>query len=288
MKTNDPVAWHALPVAQVAEKLAADAAAGLSPAEVKARRGKYGPNEMTAKSGTPAWLKFLLQFNSAVVYVLIGAAVGCFFLGELVDCLVIVCVLIVNAIVGYLQEAKAEKAISALSQMMVTETTVRREGRKIRVPSADLVPGDIVLLQSGDRVPADLRLAQVKSLQCDEAAMTGESLPAQKSVEPLPAETVLNDRSNIAFAGGMVTYGQAQGFVIATGDRTETGKIAVLVSQEVDLSTPLTRKIAEFSHVLVVVILVFSAAMFGVAFWRAHTVNTEAAEKLEAEHAAEL
>jgi cation-transporting ATPase F len=285
---HDSIAWHALPIEQVAQKLGADENAGLSAAEVKARREKYGPNAMTAKSGTPAWLKFLQQFNSAVVYVLLGAAVGCFFLGEIVDCLVIACVLFANAIVGYLQEAKAEKAISALSQMMVTETTVRREGRKIRVPSADLVPGDIVLLQSGDRVPADLRLAQVKSLQCDEAAMTGESLPAAKSAGPLPADTILNDRANIAFAGGMVTYGQAEGIVIATGNRTETGKIAVLVSQAVDLSTPLTRKIAGFSHVLVVVILVFAAAMFGVALWRAQTVHTEEAEKLEAQHAAEL
>ncbi len=134
METNDSIAWHALPVDQVAEKLATDGSAGLAPAEVKARRAKYGPNEMTAKSGTPAWVKFLQQFNSAVVYVLLGAAVGCFFLGEVVDCLVIALVLLANAIVGYIQEAKAEKAISALNQMMVTEATVRREGRKIRVP----------------------------------------------------------------------------------------------------------------------------------------------------------
>jgi Ca2+-transporting ATPase len=133
-----------------------------------------------------------------------------------------------------------------------------------------------------------MRLTQVKNLQCDEAAMTGESVPAQKTVEPLPEETVLNDRTNVAFAGSMVTYGQAEGFVIATGDNTETGRIATLVSQEVDLSTPLTRKITQFSHVLVVVILAIATVMFAVAFWRAKTATDAGAKHNESEHAAEL
>src|SRR5215831_20635139 len=264
MQTNDTMKWHALPVGNVAQALSVNQAAGLASAEISQRQAKYGRNEMTAKAGVPAWLKFLRQFNQAVVYILIAAAVGCFFLAEYVDAFVILGVVVINALVGFIQEAKAERAISALSQMMTTEANVRRDSQKLRVPSAELVPGDIVLLQSGDRVPADMRLSQVKNLQCDEAAMTGESVPAQKTVEPLSEETVLNDRTNIAFAGSMVTYGQAEGFVIATGDNTETGKIATLVSQGVDLSTPLTRKLAQFSHLLVVVILVIASILFGI------------------------
>lgn len=287
MNPTEMIQWHALAAGQVAQKLFTDESAGLSPSEIKQRQAKYGLNQMTAKSGVPGWLRFARQLNQAVVYILLAATLGCFVLREFVDAFVILGVVLANAVVGYMQEAKAEKAINALSKMMATETNVRREGKKERLPAAELVPGDIVLLQSGDRVPADLRLAQVKNLQCDEAAMTGESVPAQKTFERLPEETVLNDRTNIAFAGSMVTYGQAEGIVIATGDHTESGRIASLVSKEVDLTTPLTRKIAEFSRLLVVVILVVAGLMFGVAFWRAKTA-TETTPKVEANQAAEL
>ncbi|HEY7130594.1 MAG TPA: HAD-IC family P-type ATPase [Nitrospira sp.] len=288
MQANDIIKWHAIPTAEAAQRLSANESHGLTAAEVNQRLKTYGPNEMSAKGGVAAWLRFARQFNQAVVYILLAAAVGCFLLGEVVDAFVIVSVVMVNAIVGFIQEAKAEHALSALSQMMTTEANVRRDGQKGRVPSAELVPGDVVLLQSGDRVPADMRLTQVKNLQCDEAAMTGESVPAQKTAEPLPAETVLNDRTNIAFAGTMVTYGQAEGLVVATGASTETGKIATLVSQGVDLSTPLTRKLTEFTHLLVVVILVVALLMFGIAFWRATGAVDEVAKRVEAEHAAEL
>lgn len=273
MKPTETILWHAMAVDQVAQRLSTDESTGLSLSEIKQRQAEHGLNEMTARGGVPAWLRFTRQFNQAVVYVLLGAAAGCFILREFVDAFVILGVVLINAIIGYVQEARAEKAINALSQMMATESSVRRESKKQRVPATDLVPGDIVLLQSGDRVPADLRLAQVRNIQCDEAAMTGESVPAQKTFEPLPGETVLNDRTNIAFAGSMVTFGQAEGIVIATGDDTETGKIAGMVSKEVDLTTPLTRKITEFSRLLVAVILVIAAIMFGIAFSRARTAT---------------
>ena len=132
---------------------------------------------------------------------------------------------------------------------------MRRDGRKQRVPSIELVPGDVVLLQSGDRVPADLRLVRVRSLEIDESMLTGESLPARKHVDPLALETVLADRKNLAFAGTLVTRGEAEGVVCATGDQTETGRIARLISEAVDLSTPLTRRIAQFSRILLWLIL---------------------------------
>ena len=285
MKSTEAIQWHALAIGQAAQQLFTNESTGLSAAEIKQRQAEHGLNQMTAKGGVPAWRRFARQFNQAVVYILLAATLGCFILREHVDAFVILGVVLANAVVGYIQEAKAEKAINALSQMMATETNVRREGRKERLPSADLVPGDVVLLQSGDRVPADLRLARVRNLQCDEAALTGESVPAPKTFEPLPGETVLADRTNIAFAGSMVTFGQAEGFVIATGDHTETGKIASLVSKDVDLTTPLTQKITQFSHLLVAVILVIAAIMFGVAFWRA---KTDTNPKIEPGQAAEL
>ena len=280
--------WHALSAPDALRELSVDASAGMTAAEVTQRRQKYGPNQVTAKAAAPAWLKFLEQFNQSVIYVLLVAAVCCLFLREYVEAIVIFGVVLIDAIVGYIQESKAEKAIGALSEMMVTEATVRRGGQKARVPSADLVPGDIVLLQSGDRVPADLRLLQVKNFQCDESALTGESLPVEKTTDILPAETILNDRKNLAFAGGMVTHGQAEGVVVTTGNHTETGRIATLISQEPALSTPLTRKIDAFNRMLVTVILVVCAIMFAIGFWRARAVSQQGAQAYAARHAAEL
>jgi Ca2+-transporting ATPase len=183
-------------------------------------------------------------------------------MGEWVDAAVIFGVAFINAVVGYLQEAKAEKAIDALAKMVVTDTTVRRGGEKLRIPSAQLVPGDVVLLQAGDRVPADLRLLQLRNLHIEEAAMTGESLPAEKQTEPLPADTILADRSNLAFTGTLVTAGQGEGVVFATGDQTEMGRIAGMMNLAEDLQTPLTRKIAQFSRLLLYVILALAALIF--------------------------
>jgi cation-transporting P-type ATPase F len=171
-------------------------------------------------------------------------------------------VVLVNAVVGLLQEYRAAKAISALARSMVATATVRRGGQTLRVPSPELVPGDVVLLASGDQVPADLRLVRVRDLQVSEAALTGESVPVQKGVAELPPETPLADRKNLAFATGLVTYGQATGVVVATGDRTEVGKIQRLIQTAEDLSTPLTREIARFSMWLMYVILAIAAFTF--------------------------
>jgi magnesium-transporting ATPase (P-type) len=268
MSDSEPVAWHQLPTQEAAQRLEVDLDQGLSPDAVKRRQAEFGLNRMTARRGTPAWLRFLQQFNQALVYILLAATAVSAALGEWVDAAVIFGVVLVNAIVGFLQESKAEKAIEALARMVRTEATVRRAGRKQRVSSEELVPGDVVLLQSGDSVPADLRLVQVRSLQIEEAALTGESVPVEKNPHPLPEDTLLGDRRNLAFAGTLVTYGQATGVVTATGDRTEMGRIATLISQAVDLSTPLTRKIAEFSRLLLYVILGLAALTFAVGVLR--------------------
>ena len=260
--------WHQLQAEEVVGLLDADLQAGLSGAEIKRRLERFGPNVVRPRRGTPAWLKFLQQFNQPLVYILLLAGGVAVFLGEWVDSSVILGVVVINAIVGFLQETKAENAIEALARMVVTETTVRRDGRQQRVQSESLVPGDVVLLQPGDRVPADLRLFQARSLQVDESALTGESVPVHKHTDPLALETILADRKNLAFAGTLVTGGHGEGLVWATGDRTETGRIAWLIAEAVDLQTPLTRKIAQFSGLLLWVILGLAAITFGIGVAR--------------------
>ena len=262
METKTDKPWHQLPSEEVIESLGANFSAGLSTDEVAKRQKESGPNRVTARRGTPAWLKFLQQFNQPLVYILLVAVAVTASLGEWVDASVIFGIVLFNAVVGFLQESKAETAIEALAKMVLTEATVRRDGNKLRVPSDTLVSGDVVLLQSGDRVPADLRLLDIRNLQVDESALTGESLPVAKQQDALPLETGLADRKNLAFAGTFVTNGQAEGVVCAIGDQTETGRIAGLIASAVELSTPLTKQIAHFSKLVLWIILGLAAATF--------------------------
>jgi cation-transporting P-type ATPase F len=264
--------WHSIRVEEAAHAVHVDPAHGLSEAEAALRLDRFGPNEMTARKRTSAFVRFFLQFHQPLIYILLAATVITLFLREWIDAAVIFGVVLVNSLIGFLQESKATKAIDALAKMVLTETTVRRGGRKLRLPSGQLVPGDVVLLQSGDRVPADLRLVAQRNLQVDESALTGESVPVQKEVEPLPVETGLGDRLNMAFAGTMVTFGQGAGVVVLTGDRTETGRIARMISETETLQTPLTRKIAQFSRILLLAILSLAALTFILGVWRGGTM----------------
>jgi magnesium-transporting ATPase (P-type) len=272
MKEQDGVSWHQLEAEKVVSLLDVELRSGLTAPEVERRQGKHGPNRLTAQKRRSEWVRFLLQFHAPLLYILLAAAAITAFLHEWVDASVIFAVVLVNAIVGYLQEAKAERAIEALSKMVLTEATVRRDNRKQRVPSEQLVPGDVVLLQSGDKVPADLRLFHVRDLQADESALTGESVPVEKHADVLTLDTILAERKNLAFAGTHVTYGQAEGVVWAIGDQTEMGRIATLVSETVNLSTPLTRKLARFSKLLLVAILGLAALTFVVGVWRGESL----------------
>ena len=248
------LAW-ALPTERVLGECKSDPANGLTDDEVARRRAEYGPNELTRRAGRGPLRTFLLQFHQPLVYILLAAAGVTLSLGEYIDGGVILGVVLVNAIVGFLQEYRAAKAIDALARAMTATATVRRGGRTVRVPSPDLVPGDVVLLQSGDQVPADLRFVRVRDLRCAEAALTGESVPVEKAVAVVPADTPLADRRNMAFATSLITYGQGTGVVVATGDRTEVGTIQRLIGSADDLATPLTREIARFSHWLMYAIL---------------------------------
>jgi Ca2+-transporting ATPase len=248
----------------VVQLLEAHPAAGLSAQEVTQRQARFGPNQLTLQARQPAWWRFVLQFHQPLLYILLVAAAITAVLQEWVDAGVIFGVVLINAVVGFIQESKAENAIAVLARIVTTEATVVRERKKLRVASRSLVPGDLVLLASGDKVPADLRLLKVRDLQVDESMLTGESIPVTKQETSLTQETPLADRVNMAYAGSLVTYGQAQGLVVAIGDATQTGHISQLVAEAGGLSTPLTRKIAHFSHLLLYVILTLAALTFGI------------------------
>jgi len=260
--------WHHLETPDITRLLGCDPRVGLDDAEAAKRLKHFGPNSVTARSGMPEWKRFLLQFHQPLIYILLGACIITASLNEWVDTSVIFGVVVINAIIGFIQESKAERSIEALSRMIFTEATVRRAGRKLRIPSTDLVPGDVVLLQSGDRVPADLRLSNVHNLHCDESSLTGESVPVSKHADSLDHDIALADRKNQAYAGTLVTAGQAEGLVWATGDKTETGRIAWLISETIEISTPLTRKIAQFSKLLLWVILGLAGLTFAVGVAR--------------------
>jgi Ca2+-transporting ATPase len=267
MKAHETVRWHGLQIAEAVELLDSDLDKGLLENEAKIRLAKYGPNRVTRRPGTPASKRFLLQFHQPLIYMLLLAGAITAGLGEIVDSSVIFGVVMVIAIVGYLQASKAEKAIDSLSRLTRSDATVRRDGKRRRITSEELVPGDVVLLETEDRVPADLRLTAMRALRVDESALTGESLPAHKHPDPIARDSMLADRFNLAFAGTLVTSGKGEGVVWATGDKTETGRIAWLISEAVNLSTPLTRKVAEFSRLLLWLILGLSGIVVVVGLW---------------------
>jgi cation-transporting ATPase F len=261
--------WHHLPTNEVLELLESDPQRGLDTFAVRHRQEHFGPNQVTPRKGRSPLVKFLLQFKNPLVFILVIASVVTAVLKDPLDAAVIFGVVLINAIIGYIQEARAEQAIAALSKTMTAEATVVRGGVTIRLPAAELVPGDIVLLAAGERVPADMRLIAARDLQVAEAALTGESLPVAKDAgQTVSPETVLAERKNMAYASTLVTYGTGTGTITATGDRTEVGRISQLLSEAVNLETPLTRKISQFSKVLLIVILVLAAATFGIGLLR--------------------
>jgi len=265
--------WQHLPPKEVIELLDSNIERGLDLFEVKHRQERFGLNALTPKKGKSPLMRFLMQFNNPLVIILVVASVVTAVLKDLTDALVIFGVVLINAVIGYIQESRAEQAIAALAKTMTTEAAVVRGGKVMRLSAVELVPGDIVQLQAGARVPADLRLVTSRDLQVTEAALTGESVPVEKDANLLiEPEAVLAERRNMAYASTLVTYGTATGVVVATGDGSEIGRISQLISSAVELETPLTRKISQFSRVLLVAILILSAVTFGVGVLRGQPV----------------
>ncbi|WP_313953477.1 cation-transporting P-type ATPase [Accumulibacter sp.] len=265
---DDRVAWHFISADEAASRLQASYDDGLAEAEVVSRRAVHGENRMTPKAGKGPLLRFALQFVQPLVLVLLVAGVVTAFLGEWVDSGVIFGVTLINAVIGFIQEGRAEDALAALARSVSSEVTVLRGGCKQRQPSTALVPGDVVLLAAGDKVPADLRLFRAKDLQAIESALTGESSAVAKHGDALPEETVLADRGNMAYAGTVMITGRGAGVVVATGDRTETGRISRLIAEAPDLTTPLTRKMAVFSNWLLIAIGLLAVLTFAVGMSR--------------------
>lgn len=260
--------WHHMTAHTAARAFEVDLSGGLADDDVFKRRGQYGSNTLTTRKTRGPLTRFLLQFHQPLVYILLAATLVTLFLREWVESLVIFGVILINSVIGFVQESKALKAIDALARAMVSEALVIRNGERQKVPARDLVPGDIVLIQSGDKVPADIRLFKTRELRIDESTLTGESVSVQKSEDSLEQDTDLSDRKNMAYSSTLVTHGTGQGIVIATGDHTEIGRINDLISSAEIIATPLTIKIGQFSHVLLYAILGLAVVTFLVGFLR--------------------
>ena len=245
--------WHAAEIEAVLARLESRAD-GLSGEEVQRRLRDFGPNRLRPTRQRSALRLFLNQFKNLLVYVLLLSAGVTVLIGHWIDAAVIFGVVLLNAVIGFVQEGKAEKALEAIRNLLSAQATVIREGRRMSIPSDQLVPGDIVLLQAGDKVPADLRLYKIKNLRIDEAMLTGESVPVEKSMAPVELKATIGDRLNMAFSGTLVTYGQGTGVVVATGDHTEIGRISALLALAPPMTTRLLRKMAAFSRTLTIAI----------------------------------
>ena len=260
--------WHAHPIDAIREQLSSGPG-GLAQDEVVRRLAEHGPNRLEAARRRHPLARFFGQFHNVLLYVMLAAAVVTATLGHWIDTGVLLAAVVVNAVIGFIQEGKAEAALDAIRDMLSPHATVVRDGYRREIDAADLVPGDLVLLASGDRVPADLRLIAVKELRVDEAALTGESLPVEKGVVPVAPDAPLGDRSSMAWSGTVVVHGQATGIVIATGARSELGRINAMLAGIRALNTPLLRQIDVFGRWLAGAILLLAALTFVVGvLWR--------------------
>ncbi|WP_142848437.1 cation-transporting P-type ATPase [Telmatospirillum sp. J64-1] len=261
MSVIEPKPWHALPVEEVLKRVEAQPD-GLEESEAQNRLERFGPNRLRPPKQRSAFMRFMLQFHNVLIYVLLAAGVATALLQHWIDAGVILGVVVINALIGFIQEGKAEKALDAIRNMLSPQAMVLRGGKRQVVPAESLVPGDVVLLQSGDKVPADLRLFDVKTLQIQEAALTGESVAVEKHARPVDESAALGDRSAMAYAGTLVTYGQGRGLVVATAENTEIGRISTMIADVEVLQTPLLRQIGQFGRWLTLAILVLSGITF--------------------------
>jgi magnesium-transporting ATPase (P-type) len=256
--------WHTLPVETALARLGVDPGRGLESGEAAARLARYGPNRLRPLPRPGPLKRFLMQFHNVLIYVLLAAGGVTLAMGHYVDAGVILGVVVINALIGFLQEGRAERALEAIRAMLSLQADVRRDGRRQTIAAADLVPGDIVFLQSGDKVPADLRLIRSRGLQLQEAALTGESLAVSKQTEPVAADALLGDRTTMAFASTLVTTGQGEGMVVATGDATEIGGIGRMIGEVEPLTTPLMAQLGDFARVLTFAILALTLFVFAI------------------------
>ncbi|SFU30222.1 cation-translocating P-type ATPase [Halomonas korlensis] len=261
-KPHERPNWHAMTSDEALGNLESSLK-GLSSSEAEARLTQYGPNELQQQKGRPWWQRLLEQFNNILILILIFAAAASLWLGEAFDAGAILGVVIIIALIGFFQEGKAEQALESIRQMLTPQAQVMRDGKRETVPAENLVPGDIVLIESGDRVPADLRLVEARRFRSEEASLTGESTPVDKDTAPVEAAADLADRSSMAYASTIVVQGNARGLVVETGINTQIGRISEMLRGVEQLKTPLLRQIDRAGRVLAIFILV-TAALTGV------------------------
>jgi magnesium-transporting ATPase (P-type) len=266
--------WHSQSVEVVLQMLKA-LASGLSEDEAQARLETYGANRLPEPPKRSALIRFGLHFHNILIYVLISSAVITAFLDHWVDTFVILTVVVANAIIGFIQEGKAEKAMDAIRHMLAPHANVLRSGERVSIVGETLVPGDMVLLEAGDKVPADLRLFTAHGLSVQEAILTGESVPVEKHIKPVAAEAPLGDRSCMVFSGTLVTSGQAKGVVVATGRNTEIGRISGLLTEVEVLTTPLVDQINVFAKWLTILIFMIATLLLVYGYFVGHHDFTE-------------
>ncbi|MEY3367210.1 MAG: hypothetical protein RI973_365 [Bacteroidota bacterium] len=259
--------WHLLSTA-AALKAAESRPEGLTASEAAERLQRFGPNELEQKKEKPAWLILLYQFKDLMILIMMGAAAISGFIGETKDAIIILIIVVLNAIVGFIQEYRAEKAMEALRKMTTPNARVMRQGTHLTISASQLCPGDIISIEAGDLIPADLRLLETHALKIEEAALTGESLAVEKQTAPLEGEQLSpGDRTNMAFRGTTTTYGRGTGLVIATGMQTEIGRIASLL-QEKEVQTPLQKRLSQFGKRLSLAVILICGLLFGAGLLR--------------------
>ena len=261
-------AWHTLEADKVLHRLRSDQNRGLTSEEVGKRLAEYGPNELRKEEKASPFSLFLSQFKNLLIVILLAATVLSLLVGEWVDALMIAAIVLLSAILGFVQEYKAERALEALKKMLSPTITVLRDAREEEIPSRDLVPGDIVLLEAGDKIPADGRLMEVRSLNCDEAALTGESVPVRKEAAALGEQISIGERLNMVFAGTIVTYGRGKAAVTSTGMNTEFGRIAEEVAAAETKKTPLEKRTQEIGRWLGILSLAICLGVAGLSILR--------------------
>ena len=273
MPTTKPVepqaTWHSVPAESALNGLTTSAA-GLDRDEAAARLAKHGANRLPEAAKRSPLLRFVRHFHNILIYVLLGSALITATLGHWTDTSVILAVVVANALIGFIQEGKAEKAMDAIRQMLAPRANVVRGGERVSIDGEELVPGDIVLLEAGDKVPADLRLLAAHGMSVQEAILTGESVPVEKQVQPVPERAPLGDRSCMVFSGTLVVSGQGKGVAVATAGETEIGRISSLLSEVETLTTPLVRQMGIFAKWLTVFILLIAALLLIYGYFVGH------------------
>ena len=266
-RTSQAPLWHALSVDEVLRRLQSNPSTGLDGQEASGRLDTYGPNRLPEGMKQGSFKRFLLQFHNVLVYVLLAAGFVKLMVGLWLDAAIILGVVVVNALLGFVQEGKAEKALDSIRHMLSAEARAVRGGETRLIPAEELVPGDVVLLESGDKIPADLRLVDVKNLRTEEAALTGESVPVDKTTDPVAEKATVGDREGMAFSGTLIASGRGTGMVVATGSETELGRINRMMAAVSALETPLLRQIKQFGYAITGVIAVVCVVVFAFGKW---------------------